>query len=125
MILALAIACGLGNAAIAVFHLLFASLFGWKRALPRLDPTNRAIMLVMNLSIAAIFALLSLYAFAIAAGLLPLDSGARATLAGVALFALLRAAMQPLYFGLAARGSGAFFVAILAGAALHAALALA
>lgn len=123
MVLALALICAGFSTAAAIFHLMFSSLFGWKRALPRLDPTHRAIMIVLNLAIVVIFALLAIYLLAVAAGWLPRDTGTRATLAGIATFMMLRAAMQPVYFGLASKGSALFLVATLAGAAGHAALA--
>lgn len=124
MVFALALFCAGLNTAAAVFHLLFSSLFGWKRALPRLDPTNRAIMIVLNLAIVGLFALLAIYLLAVAIGWLPRDTGTRATLAGIAAFMLVRAAMQPVYFGLASRGSLLFFGATLGGATAHATLAM-
>jgi hypothetical protein len=91
--------------ALFIFHLLFSSLFRWKPLLAGMDPVNRGILLVLNVSIATIALLIALFALAIATGWLPIDRGARFTLVGIGLFLMVRAVFQPIYFDMTNRAS--------------------
>ncbi|MCL7715716.1 hypothetical protein [Stenotrophomonas mori] len=46
---------GVHSLGFAAFHLGFWKLFGWKGALARLDPVNRAIVQILNLRLVYVF----------------------------------------------------------------------
>lgn len=110
---------GVFNAGFAIFHLFFWRLFRWKEQLPRLNFVNRGIMQVMNLCLAFLFAAFAFLLFFYGGDVLATALG-RALLAVVALFWLLRALEQVIFFTLKRPLSQAFFAAFLGGAALHA-----
>lgn len=108
----------LHDAFFASFHLLFPKLFGWRKALTRLDPVNHAIVHVMNLALACLFALAALFC-----GWLTtqpaLDTGSRVALTGLGAFWLVRALLQPLFFQIRHPISLALAIAFAVGGAFH------
>src|SRR5258706_9237019 len=121
---ALALAAGLFDVGFAAFHLAFWRLFGWPRRLAPLDPVNRSLMPVMNIALTALFTVIGL-----ALALAPEDAATGRTgrwlLLGMTGFWLLRALVQPPYFGLAHPASAALTTLFLLGSALHLAALLA
>lgn len=113
----LLLAAGLYHLALAAFHLAFWRLFAWPRDLRHLQPVNRAIMQVLNISLTFVFLFAAYLALFHAPPLLTTDLG-RALLAGGTLFWLLRAAQQVLFFRLRHPASILFFVVTLLGATL-------
>lgn len=114
----LIVAAGLFNLAFALFHLFFWRLFDWPQELARLGAVNRGIAQVLNLCLT--------YLFAVAAAvLLLLPSAAFGTdLGRFFLFAwtgfwLLRAFLQPMFFGLEHRLSAALFGVFILGSVIH------
>jgi hypothetical protein len=111
---------GAYDLAFAVFHLCFPLVFRWRSRLAKLDPVNRGIVHTLNLMLAFLFAAggaaLGAKPDVIAAD--PLGRGLLFIGAG---FWLLRAALQPVMFGLRHWASKLLFVVFIAGAALHAA----
>lgn len=96
--------------AFAMFHLFFWQLFRWTEELPRLSRVNQGIVPALNLALSFMF---------IMVGTLMLVAPSVGLLAGMTLFWIFRAALQPLYFGLRHRASAAIFVVFLVGVALH------
>lgn len=107
----LILAAAIFNFAFAGFHLMFWRLFGWKRDLPRLRPVNQAIVPVLNLALTFLFAL--------AGAIMIIEAPIPTLLAGMAVFWLFRAALQPFYFGLGDPASRLITVIFLLGAILH------
>jgi hypothetical protein len=105
-----AVLAGLYDFALAAFHMAFWRLFGWPGRLERLDEINRAVVPVLNLALIVLFVLLGLTMIAGAPPILT---------AGLAAFWLFRAALQPLYFGLAHPLSKLIFAVFLLGTVLH------
>lgn len=108
------------NLGFLVFHLFFRQVFRWNDQLPRLAPINRGIMVVMNWCLIAVFAGFALISLLFAGALLTSPLG-HALLGFIALFWLLRAVAQPVYFGLASRISRVMTLVFLGGGALYAA----
>ena len=103
---------------LVIFHLFFWKLFNWAEELPRLTWLNQAIMQVLNLSLTfafIIFAYLSLYH---TEALLTSELG-QALLILIALFWLLRAIQQVVFFKLDHWISWAFLVFFLLGSAIY------
>jgi hypothetical protein len=105
------------NGTLALFHVAFWKLFRWREQLPKLHPVNRGAMQVMNLML--IYAGLALAACQIAlrgdwVGT-PLGRAATGVLA---VFWLVRAALQPFFWPRTAL-SWAFMALCMLGAALH------
>lgn len=117
---ALVVAGGAFNLAFAVFHVLFWRIFGWKEELRKLSFVNRAIVQVLNLCLTFAFVIFAYVSLAHSHDLVSTGLG-RSLLALVAMFWLLRAIEQVLFFGLRRWASRAFLLAFLAGAALYAA----
>lgn len=109
---------GLYNTAFAIFHLGFWKIFGWKRDLVSLTPANRAIMQVLNLCLMVSFLIFAYISIFHTAELVATDIG-RALLALIALFWLLRAVEQPVFFGLGQPLSVVFLVIFLTGFGLY------
>ena len=103
---------------LVVFHLLFWRLFDWKRDLASLSSINRQVMQVLNLSLTFAFVIFAYVSWFHVDELLSSDLG-HAFLALIALFWLLRAIQQVVFFGLTRPLSVAFFVIFLAGSALY------
>lgn len=55
--------CGIYNLILAVFHILFWKLFGWKKDLNKLMPHNKAIMQTLNTKLIYVFLLFSTVCF--------------------------------------------------------------
>ncbi|HZX31074.1 MAG TPA: hypothetical protein VFF03_06960 [Rhodocyclaceae bacterium] len=109
---------GAFNLAFAIFHLLFWRLFAWKEELARLSFINRAIVQVLNLCLTFSFALFAYISFAHPQALLATALG-HTLLGGVAVFWLLRAAYQIVFFKLRHWVSWAFLGAFIGGSALY------
>lgn len=116
----LVVAGGVFNLAFAVFHLFFWQIFAWKRELAKLSFINRAIVQVLNLCLTFAFAMFSYLSFFHSQELVTTALG-RAILALVAIFWLLRAAYQVIFFKMRHWVSLAFLAAFLGGSALYAA----
>jgi hypothetical protein len=110
---------GLFNLAFAVFHLLFWWIFDWKRDLRSLSFNNRQIMQVLNLCLIFAFVIFAWISFFHGDELLRTALG-RSMLLLIALFWLLRAIEQGLFFRLNRPASVAFLVVFLVGASLYA-----
>lgn len=105
--------------AFVVFHLLFWRLFDWKRDLESLSFINRQVMQILNLCLTFVFLIFAYVSWFHGAELLGTDLG-NALLALIAIFWLLRAVEQAVFFGLKNPVSVAFFVTFLVGTALYA-----
>ncbi len=103
----------------AVFHLAFWRLFGWREELARLGFINRQVMQILNLCLTFCFLIFAWVSLVHTDEMLTTGLG-RSLLALIALLWLTRAAEQWWFFGIRHRGSLAFFVVFLAGAALYA-----
>ncbi|MDR2188554.1 MAG: hypothetical protein LBE62_10970 [Azonexus sp.] len=111
---------GIFNLAFAIFHLLFWRIFGWKNELARLSFINRAIVQVLNLCLTFVFIIFSYLSLARSEELLSTALG-RSILVLIAVFWLLRAVYQAVFFKLRHWASWAFFAAFVGGASLYAA----
>ncbi|HJN25159.1 MAG TPA: hypothetical protein QGG18_05620 [Rhodospirillales bacterium] len=110
---------GVFNFGIAVYHIFFWRLFGWKKDLLSLHKINRSIMHAMNFALIFIFSFFAYLLLFHAKELLNSQLG-QATLTGVALFWLFRGLIQLPLFGYGQPRSLFFFGAFLIGAGLHA-----
>ncbi|MCW8127162.1 hypothetical protein [Microbulbifer halophilus] len=110
---------GFFNLGFAVFHLLFWRLFDWKRDLASLRFINRQVMQILNFCLIFTFLIFAYLSFFHPTELLATGLG-RSLLFLIALFWLLRAAEQVVFFGLHRRLSLALFFVFLAGTALYA-----
>lgn len=94
---------------IAVFHLFFGRIFGWRTQLENLSPVNRSIMRVMNFCL--------IYIFLVVGAVSILEpKGAHETMAFpffVSLFWLMRAVMQIGWFQLRHPASVALLIVFL------------
>lgn len=109
---------GLYNLAFAVFHLFFWRLFRWDQELPRLGMANRGIVQVLNLCLTYLFA-----AMAFILWLFPHEI-ARTALGHFLLFLLtgfwlMRALLQPMFFGWRHGLSVVLFAIFMLGALIH------
>jgi hypothetical protein len=108
------------NVALAAFHLGFWRMFRWREELPKLHPANQGVMQVMNLMLAIGFLLMAGLQILRADEIVASPLG-RTLMAGLMVFWLLRAILQPVFFrGQPAATNGAFVMLFLAGAGLHA-----
>lgn len=112
------ILAALYNLGFAVFHLFFWRLFRWKEDLPRLRPVNRAVMQVLNLSLAFLLFALAYVLMFHPAEMLSTSIG-RSLLVILSIFWLLRTIEQILFFRINNRISLAFTMVFLAGSLLH------
>jgi hypothetical protein len=110
---------GLYNLAFAIFHILFWKIFKWDSELVKLGFLNRAIMQVLNLCLTFCFLLFSYLSFFHITELLTTGLG-NAILAGIAVFWLLRAIEQIVFFKVRYWGSILFFLVFIGGAAIYA-----
>jgi hypothetical protein len=111
-------AAGAYDLAFGAFHLAFPLLFRWRSRLAKLDPVNRGILVVLNLMLVFVFAGAGA-ALALNPELIATDLLGRGFLFLGAGFWMLRAALQPLIFGLGHWVSKLLFLIFVAGAALH------
>jgi hypothetical protein len=106
----------------AVFHLRIPVMFDWRHGMASLKPADIDLIQVMNLSLSALFTVGGVLALlALGHGR---DEGLSAALAGYGFFWWLRAALQPIYWGINTRFSQTLFALFLAGAAVHTGAAL-
>jgi hypothetical protein len=113
--------CGFVNLAFALFHAAFWRLFEWNERLPRSGFVNAAITQILNLMLIYVFALYGGFLVWSAAQDVPVESGYLLAGAG---FWVLRAALQPMLFGLRNRLSALLFTCFVVAAGLHAVAAI-
>ena len=106
------------NLALVVFHLLFWKLFNWQDELHNLSVLNRATMQVMNLCLVVVF-LMFAYLSLVHTDQLYSTTLGRALLLSIAVFFMLRAALQVVFFRLQHWISYAFLVYFIAGGLLY------
>lgn len=108
------------DVALAAFHLGFWRLFRWNEELPKLHPVNRGVMQALNVMLTCVFLFMAGVLLLRPAEVTGTPLG-RLLLAGMTLFWIVRAALQPvLWRGLPIATNGAFFVLFMLGAGLHA-----
>jgi len=101
-----------------VFHLLFWKLFDWKQDLRSLTPLNKSVMQVLNLSLMVVFLVFSYVSIFHADEILATSLG-KSILVGIALFGLLRAIQQIVFFDLSVLPSKIFLFVILGATTLY------
>ncbi|MBS1793701.1 MAG: hypothetical protein JSS81_07600 [Acidobacteria bacterium] len=106
------------NLAFFLFHLLFWKIFGWKTELRTLGPINRGVMQILNLRLMWVF-LVFAYVSAFYGHDLVTSGLGRTLLAAIALFWLMRAVEQIVFFGLRSAVSVGLTIVFLIGAALY------
>jgi len=116
---ALLYAGGVFHLAFAAFHLGFWTLFDWREQLPRLSFINRNVLQILNLCMTFVFLVVAWLSIVHTDALLQPGIG-YTLLAAIALFWLLRAIEQAVFFGLRNAASVAFSLVFLAGSALYA-----
>ena len=109
---------GIYNLILIVFHLLFWKLFDWRKDLSSLSHINRAIMQVLNLSLTFVFLIFAYVSFFHHSELLITKLG-RSLLILMAIFWLLRAIEQIVFFGFRSHISKAFFMFFMLGAVIY------
>lgn len=114
----LIIAGGWFHLGFVVFHLMFWRVFRWKEELRRLGPINRAVMQVLNLCLTFVFLIFAYLSLFLPDEMLTTPVG-RPLLGWIALFWLLRAFQQPIFFSRRQWASWALFALLLVGAALY------
>ena len=107
------------NLAFAVFHLLFWKIFKWDTELSKISFLNRAVMQVLNLCLTFCFLLFSYISYFHTSELLTTGLG-HAVLTGIAIFWLLRAIEQVIFFKLKHWGSIIMLLTFIAGALIYA-----
>lgn len=110
---------GFYNFAFAIFHIFFWKIFRWNPDLKKLNFLNRAIMQVLNLCLTFCFLLFAYVSFFHTAELLTTGLG-NTLLVGIAVFWLLRAIEQVIFFNLTHWSSGIFLLIFIAGAVIYA-----
>jgi hypothetical protein len=113
------LASGVFNLALAIFHVAFWRLFGWPKSLVDSGIVNRGVTQILNLALTYLFVLSALLCL-----LFPVEMGAtdlgRFWLFAMSGFWLVRALIQPLFFGLRHPVSLVLFAAFVLGAIIHA-----
>ena len=112
------IAGGVYNLAFAIFHFLFWRLFRWKQDLPNLAPVNRAIMQVLNIRLIYVFIGFAYISFFFTNELISTRLG-RQILLFIAVFWIMRAGEQKIFFELRNRVSIALFIFFLCGGVIY------
>lgn len=110
---------GAFNLAIAVFHLTFWRLFDWRKDLASLTAINRSVMQILNLCLTFVFLVMAHVLFFHRSEMLATPLGVTLLFA-FALFWLLRAIEQAVFFGLRHPVSLGFMLVFLVGIVLHA-----
>lgn len=110
---------GAFNLAIAVFHLTFWRLFDWRRDLASLTAINRSVMQILNLCLTFVFLVMAYVLLVHRSEMLATPLGVTLLFA-FALFWLLRAIEQVVFFGLRHPASLGFMLVFLVGIVLHA-----
>jgi hypothetical protein len=113
------LAAGICDLLLALFHVAFWRLFGWKERLGSLDAVNRSLVPVMNIALIVFFVVVGLAFCLYPAQVLQTELG-RFLLGGMTVFWIVRAAIQQPYFGLRNLASVAMQVVLILGAGLHA-----
>jgi hypothetical protein len=113
------LAAGIFDLLLALFHVAFWRLFGWKKRLASLDSVNRSLMPVMNIALIVFFVVDGLALCLYPAQVIQTELG-RFLLSGMTLFWIVRAAVQQPYFGLRHPASIALQIVFVLGAGLHA-----
>lgn len=108
------------NLALALFHLCFWRIFRWREELPRMHPTNRGVMQVLNIMLVCFFLLCAILQAMWPDEVATTPLG-RALLVGLTGFWILRAALQPVFWPRLGIRSWGFCFLFLVGAGLHAA----
>ncbi|MDX2006423.1 MAG: hypothetical protein SFU83_14190 [Meiothermus sp.] len=98
---------GVLTVSVGLFHLAFWRLFDWKDELPRLQPVNRGVLQVLNIQITVMAFVLGFVSLRYPAELSSTPLG-QALVWGIAVFWLVRALNQPLFWGMSSRVSMAF-----------------
>lgn len=114
---------GFYHLAFAAFHISFWKLLDWKRDLSYLTETNQNVMQILNLRLIYVFFVVACLSFFYAESLLA-DGIGKVILFAIALFWLMRAAEQIIFFGLKDKISIALFVSFLPGALIYGYLCL-
>jgi len=109
---------GFYHLALFAFHLFFWKLFDWKRDLGCLKSVNRGIVQILNLRLMWVFLVVAHVSFFHADALLTTALG-KTILISTALFWLMRAVEQIVFFKLKSAISAAFFVVFLLGALIY------
>lgn len=109
---------GFYHLAFFVFHLFFWKLFDWRRDLSSLSSVNRGIMQILNLRLMWVGLVAAYVSFFEADALLTSALG-RTILISIALFWLMRAVEQIVFFKLKSTVSAAFFAVFLFGAMIY------
>jgi hypothetical protein len=115
---ALLLVGGIYNLLFTIFHLLFWRIFDWKNDLASLTSVNRAIMQVLNLCLTFVFVIFGVLSLLYPAQMAGTELGQ--ALAGmIALFWLLRAVEQVIFFKLKNWISWILLFVFLGGAVLY------
>lgn len=104
--------------AVFIFDCFFWKIFKWNRDLGNLTPVNRAIMQVLNLSLMCCFLIFAFVSIYHADELITTGLG-RSLLAGMAIFGVLRAIEQVIFFDLRPLMSRVFLVLVIVCTALY------
>ena len=112
------LACGVFNLVLALFHLSFWKLFRWPASLAESGRVNRAVTQILNLAVTYLFTMSALLCLLYSAELGTTAPG-RFWLFAMAVFWLMRALIQPLFFGLGHALSITLFCVFGIGAAIH------
>ena len=115
----LLIAGSIYNLVFAIFHILFWKIFQWKTQLNKLDFLNRGRMQVLNLCLTFCFLMFSYISFFHSSELLTTRLG-NTILAGIAIFWVLRALEQIIFFKLNHWHSIVFLLFFIGGAIIYA-----
>jgi hypothetical protein len=110
---------GLYNLGFLVFHAMFWKLFKWKKELPKLTRMNGAIVQVMNLCLMFCFLFFGYISLCRTSELIVSSMG-RALLLFIALFWLIRAIEQLVFFSHKRRASITMFILFLLGFGFYA-----
>lgn len=109
---------GIYSFGFVVFHLMFWRIFNWGEDLESLSFLNRAIMQVLNLSLTFVFVIFGYISLFHSKELLESSLG-HSLLVLIALFWLLRAIEQIMFYKLRHWGSVIFLLIFLSGAVLY------
>lgn len=113
---------GFYHLAFAAFHISFWKFFDWENDLRSLNKINRGVTQILNLRLIYVFLIIACLSFWLAEDLLTSNLG-KVILFAVALFWLMRAGEQIVFFDLKNRFSIALFVVFIFGAAIYGCLA--
>lgn len=109
---------GFYHISFALFHLFFPLIFNWPKRLKQLDSVNTAILKIMNFCLIYFFIAIAVISFVFTDALLNSPLGS-CILLMIALFWLLRAIEQFLYFPISHPVSVAFFIVFSLGSTLY------